>query len=165
MAREQAERKLARRRVSKSVIWRQNERRRAEAILLAKKGFVPAELEEKRRPLVLLEEQRRAQAQKIKAELDRADEILKRSLAREIPEARLVGDDCGEDRVGGGEGVAVVDEGVEKTGQELEEDYRRVREEILGKLRSEPYVPRFEWRDAMKAGTRRMRSAGKRRDF
>ena len=160
LAKEEAERKLARRRVSKSVIWRQNEQKRAESILLQKKNFIPSELEEKRNPLVLLEQQRKERAKKTKMQLARADEILNKCLTREIPEARF-----GKVKIGGKVNYEGDLNNVKKMCKEYEEDYEKIREELLSKLEKQPYVPRFDWKETMDAGTRRMKSNAKLQDF
>ncbi|XP_058791953.1 dynein axonemal intermediate chain 3-like [Phymastichus coffea] len=152
-ARAEEESKLAKRRVSKTVILRRNERSRAEAILLQKKGFVPAELEEKRKPLVDLEDLRRVQAQKISEDLNRADELLKKSLARKIPEMKIVEDE------NEAESVARF---VPKSKQDYEQEFKAVKEELTKKIKEQSYFPSFDWKTAMRTGAERMQNAKRR---
>ncbi|XP_016844834.1 WD repeat-containing protein 63-like isoform X2 [Nasonia vitripennis] len=161
LARQEAERKLARRRVSKSAIWRQNEEKRAESILLQKKNFVPSELDEKRRPLVELEEQRRTRSRKIREQLSRADKILEKKLVREVPEARQlvepVTTETSENSV-----EKKDEEKRQMTSEDHEAEYRRMKEEMETKMRTGAYTPSFDWAKAMLAGEKRMKQLNNR---
>lgn len=149
LAREEKERRLAQRRVSKTVIWRGKELRRAENILLRKKGFIPAELEEKRRPLVELQEERKLRSEKIKEELGRADETMAKILAKEIPEMRL--DEDKKEII-----AAQCLKLPEDASREYKREFEEAKREISDRLKRQPYVPRFDWKEAMTAGFERM---------
>lgn len=85
-ARIEAEKAWANRRRSPTEVRLTKELERARQVLLKKKGFVPEELERKRRPLVLLEEQKKAIARKTQEKVEMADRILEMRLSRDIPE-------------------------------------------------------------------------------
>ncbi|KAJ8682790.1 hypothetical protein QAD02_018582 [Eretmocerus hayati] len=141
-AREEAERELRQRRVSKSVIWRQNELKRAEKIILAKKGLVPHELEEKRMPLVIEHEKRRARLEQVKEELARADEILEECVMREVPELRHIKDKA---KVETEEELKDSRKLLERTKEVCEMEYQRVKDRLIEKLKQKVDEPKFDW--------------------
>lgn len=108
---------------------------------------MPEELEEKRRPLVELEEQRQGREQKIRAELAQADVILDKFLSTEVPDFMATEE---------------VEEVVRdpKLEEILKVDHKaemeKLREELLREIKDNPYEPKFNWREAMERAVERM---------
>lgn len=112
---------------------------------------MPKELEEKRKPLVDLEELRRLQSQKVKDDLLIADELLQKSLVRDVPEMRII-----EDKEKKIDGMKII---LMKSCEEYEEEYGKVKEELMMRMKERPYLMNFNWKKAMDAGEKRLKSA------
>ena len=129
LARAETESKMANRPVSKTVQWQQKEQKRAERIILRKKGLVPAELEEKRKPMVILTEQRQAINEKTQELVDRSDAILEDYLAKDIPDVKLNAD-SNRDEI-----IDELDVDIPKISRnQREEEYEKLKTELLIKL-------------------------------
>ena len=102
--------------------------------------------------MVILTEQRQAINEKTQELVDRSDAILEDYLAKDIPDVKLNAD-SNRDEI-----IDELDVDVPKISRnQREEEYKKLKKELLIKLEKQPYKPRFDWKEAMKAGVRRMR--------
>jgi hypothetical protein len=154
LAEAEAKKKLSERRLSKSLMWRKLEQRRAEVVLLKKRGLVPSVLEEKRRPVTELEKQRKERLWKMTLEMARANETLRKCVAKEIPG---LGEGGGKEAISGAAARGDGTPGKEKSDREYEEEYEKLKAELSGRLSEGLLEPRFDWQEAMESGRRRMR--------
>ncbi|KAL7288811.1 hypothetical protein TKK_0016788 [Trichogramma kaykai] len=156
LLRREAEEKLAQRRVSKTIIWRQNELKRAEKIIFSKKRLVPQEFEEKCRPLVELEQERNKIKQKTKKYAQQADRIFHNFLAKEMSYSTFdLMNNVGKNISKGADDIFVTKSDDHKqvsklNSHEREDEFQKLKIDLLKQLKNEPYKPRFDWHEAMK---------------